>query len=51
MVLRAKEADNRLTKDNVSYVTCRLVQIWDQLVLSKGVLMREYLDEKHGVPP
>ena len=51
VVLRAKEANNQLTKDDVSgksHVTRRLVQIWDQLVLSKGVLMREYLDEKHG---
>ena len=51
VVLSAKEADNRLTKDDVSgksHVTRRLVQIWDQLVLSKDVLMREYVDVKHG---
>ena len=45
------ESGDHLTKDDVSgesLRTRRLVQLWDQLVVNDGVLMRQFLDVKHN---
>ena len=50
LVLRAKESGNQLSKDDVAgrcHETRWLVQLWDQLVVSEGILRRVYWDDKH----
>lgn len=52
LVLEAKENDKRPTKDQVSgesLKTRKLVQIWDQLSVSNGVLMRDFYDERRNI--
>ena len=51
LVVKAKESNKRPTKGEVSgesFKTRKLVQIWEQLEVTNGVLMRNYYDEKHN---
>ena len=52
LVLTAKEDGRRPTKEEVSgesVKTRKLIQIWEQLVLEKGILMRNFYDEHRGI--
>ena len=50
-IMTAKEEDKHPTKEEVSgesFKTHKLAQIWEQLLLCNGVLMRNYYDERRN---
>ena len=51
LVLQAKEDNVRPSRDDVrneSLKTRKLIQVWDQLEVAGGVLMRKFCDETHN---